>query len=286
MYIDILFLLNFLMNSATIFATSLFLKVKLHIIRLLLSSALCALYASVMFFPQISFMYSTIFKILFWLLTVRLSFPADNIVGLFKNAVVFFSVNLIFGGFLFALIFATDFGTTMGAVISNGIIYLNISPGIILLSAFLACAIVFTISFIKKQKLEYARRVIDVQIFFNGKNTTVKALCDTGCNLREPISGAPALIISPETASELLPSDFPKNNRRYRILPFCTVDNSNSFMHGFIPDKILLENTEILHSVVGISNTKLADYSAILNPELLETNTRKVVNKYETCSTV
>ncbi len=277
-YIDMLFLLNFFMNSATIFATSMFLKVQLRITRLLLTAALSALYASVMFFPQISFMYSIFSKAVFWLLTVRLAFPSKSLATLTKNAIVFFAVNLIFGGTMFALIFATDFGTTMGAVVSNGEIYLNISFRALGLSALLACTTVYIIAFIKKQTVESRKNTVEARIFLNNNSVTVKALCDTGCNLTEPISGYPAIIISPEIAHRLLPCDSFFNSTRYRLLPFCTIDNTNSFMHGFIPDRVVLDNTEIIHAAVGISNTKLNGYSAIFNPELLETNNRKVVN--------
>lgn len=279
-YIDMLFLLNLIMDSVILFATSVFLKKEPHIIRMSIAAIFGATYSSLMFFPQLSVIYTAVFKAIFLFLTVWIAFPEKTVRKLLKNASVFFSVYLIFGGIVFTLIFATDFGTTVGTVVSNGEIYFDVSIGTILVSAAMAYIIIYIISYIKKENARLDKITVDVQIFFNGKFIRTKALCDTGCNLADPITGTPAIIISPRLAKDLLPKDIPIRSLgdKYRILPFSTVDSQKGIMHGFVPDNIIIQNHQRVKAVVGISHAEMTEFSAILNCDILKQTTHgKVV---------
>ncbi len=282
-YVDMLFLLNFLMDSVIIYATGFLIKKTVHIPRMILSATVSALYSAIMFFPQVSFLYSVLFKIVFLVLSVWLAFPARTLKVLVKNTVMFLAVNLIFGGMVFVVIFATDFGTAVGSVVSNGEVYINITPSVLMASTVLAYLIAYLTSYIKRHNVKQSKITTPATIWFGSKNITVTALCDTGCSLSDPTSGYPAMIISPECGKKLLPKSFfeslstggiiPQNfKNRYRIIPFSTIDNKNGIMHGFIPDKVCIQGNEISKTVIAVSKTvfnKDADFSAILNPELL-----------------
>lgn len=239
-----------------------------------------AVYSSFMFFPQLSVIYAAVFKVIFLFLTVWIAFPGKTLRELLKNTAVFFGVNLVFGGIMFTLIFATDFGTTVGTVVSNGEIYFDVSFGTILISAAAAYIIIYVISYIKKENTQLDKITVDVQIFFNGKTVEAKALCDTGCSLADPFTGTPAIIISPRLAEELLPNDIPliSLGDKYRVLPFSTVDNQKGIMHGFVPDKVIIQKTEQVRAIVGISPAEMSDFPAILNCDILKQTTHgKVV---------
>jgi len=284
-YIDMLFLLNFLMDSVTLYATALFLKKSLAVWRMTLSAAIAALYSCVMFFPQLSFMYSLFLKVVFLFAISTIAFPSRIPAVILKNGVVFFGVNTVFGGILLTLIFATDFGRILGAAVSNGEIYLNISFELLIISTLLAYTVVYIISYIKKQNIQNTKVTARLTIYFADKEVTISALCDTGCTLCDPISGAPAVVISPKIARELLPQGHPET--KYRPLPFVTVDNAKGILDGFIPDKLTVDGNEITHSVIGISKTDIETFSAIFNPELIEKNNqRKAVNIFDLPDTV
>ncbi len=284
-YIDMLFLLNFLMNSVTLYASSMFLRKRLGILKLALTASFSALYSSVMFFPQLSFLYSAAFKSIFLILIAWLAFPSKKFKEILKSSAVFLTVNLIFGGAVFALIFATDFGTAVGSVVSNGEIYLNLSFGTLLASTIPAYITICVISYIRKQNIKNERLTAEITLSLGGKMTTFKALCDTGCTLCDPISGAPAIIISRQIADKISDNLPPE---RYRIIPFSTIDNEKSFMDGFIPDKISVGGTDIYHCVIAVTENKILDYEAIFNPDLMENiSLGKAVNiKNETETTV
>ncbi len=284
-YIDMLFLLNFLMDSVTLYATALFLRKPITILRMILSAAIAALYSSVMFFPQLSFMYSFLLKTVFLFAISTIAFPSRIPAVILKNGIVFFGANTVLGGIMIALIFTTNLGTTFGAAVSNSEIYLNISFELLLISTLLSYTVVYIISYIKKQSIQSEKITAVINIHFADRQVTISALCDTGCTLCDPISGAPAVVISPKIAKELLPQGHPET--KYRPLPFATVDNVKGIMDGFIPDKLFVDEKEVTHSVIGISKTDMYTYSAIFNPELISNNSqRKAVTIFELPDTV
>ncbi len=289
-YIDMLFLLNFLMNSVTLFVTSNFIKANLSIPRLVVGSVISALYSTLMFFPQTAFLYTAISKIVMFFLTVFVTFPTKAFLSLLKNTAVFFAVNLIFGGMFFALVFFTNFGEALGAAVSNGELYLNISFEALLFSTILSYITVSIILYIKKQTASVQKGIYSITISINGKDVTKKALCDTGCTLSDPISGFPAVIISPKTAKKLLGNSFQENYsailaNKCRILPYTTIDNEGGMLFGFVPDELFVDNKKISCSVVAVAKTDFnqeGQISAIFNPKILEKlNERKAVEVNE-----
>ena len=282
-YLDMLFLMNFFMDTLILLGTAFLIKKALCLWRIALASSLSALYSTVMFFPQIAFLYSILFKAVFLFFSVWIAFPAGTIKALLKNALMFFASNLIFGGIMFFLIFATDFGTAMNTFVSNGEIYFDISSKSLVFSIILAYLVIYAISFIKKQNIVASRRQVDLAITFDNKTVTFKALCDTGCTLCDPISGFPAIILSPTIAKQLFSKELltaiRKNTipagyeTRLRVLPFSTIDTRLEIMYGIIPDKIFLDSREIKRAIIAISTTdfkKKSGFSGILNPQILD----------------
>lgn len=283
-YIDMLFVFNFLMNSIILYSSTILLHKKIHILRMLISSAIGAVYSCILFFPQLNFVCSLIFKLLLWLLCTFIAFPSRSQKELLKNALTYFSVNLIFGGVMFFLIFMTDFGTTVGTIVSNGEIYFDISFGTVITSAMLAHLTISFITYIRKQNLHNKRHFSEITVFFNEKSITFQALCDTGCNLCDPISGYPAVIISNKLAKTLLPSV--QTDLHFRILPFSTVSGAKNVMSGFIPDKLTVNGIETIHSVVGISPLYSDKFNSVFNPDLINNQNMKGAeqyDKFETC---
>ncbi len=282
-YIDILFLINFLMNSVIIYSTSIILKQHLHILRLALSASILALYAVVMFFPQLSIIYSVFFKIAILFLAVLIAFPTKKLFVLIKNTVIFFTSNFVFGGITFALIFFTNFGLATGAVISNGEIYFNISAGTLAFSAGLAYVVIYILSYIKKSIFQRERLITDLCITFEGKIITVKALADTGCMAMEPMTQSRAIMLSYNAAKRLnLEEYFNAINRNfsgqddekyikvYRIIPYKTIGTSG-VMNAFVPDSVELNGKPIKNVVIGIVKGSLSensDFEAVFNPDI------------------
>ena len=280
-YIDLLFLLNFLMNTVTLFSTSLFLGRNLSLIRLSSASTLLALYSTAVFFPPLSFLFSALLK----LIVLTLVFPAKKPSVIAKNTLVFFVINAIFGGIIYALIFVTDFGTRVGATVSNGEVYLNISASSLLLSLIPAYLCVYVISHIRRQALKDSIRTAAVTLLFKNKKITLKGFADTGCNLCDPLTKEPAVIISNSAAKRLLPPDFfkaitlgiPVNLRdyigKYRILPFSTVSDTDGILHAFVPDALTIDGKTINKPLVAIAKLPICEnsqFDVLFNPDIIQ----------------
>ena len=287
-YIDLLFLINFLFDVAVLYCTSLFLKRTISITRLCITATILALYSTVMFFPQIRLCYSLAGKVVILLISVRIAFPIQNFVTHLKNATVFFSINAVFGGVMYALIFATDFGTTVGAAVSNGEIYLNIRASTIFLSAIPAFSAVLVISHIRRQSERLVPHLANIKIVFNGKVLSGNCFADTGCNLCEPVSKRAAVILSPSFAKKILgDTNLNTNNSlppdRFCILPYTTIGEKSGILSGFYPDSIEIDGV-FVNAVLAIAKHQLCtngQYDAIFNPDILtiQSNLPKTANE-------
>ena len=132
-YADTLFLLNFLMNTVILIITEKILTRKIPVFRIVISSAMGGVYSVLMFLTEYKILYSLILKIVILFGICYMAFGGGNIKKATKNFCGFILVNLCMGGAMTALIFLTDFGTTVGAVVCGNGVYLNLSPIILLL---------------------------------------------------------------------------------------------------------------------------------------------------------
>lgn len=297
-YVDLLFLINFLIDTVIIYTCSKILKRDLKIYRLIFSSLLAALYSVIAFFPKLSFLGSVVFKIVFFILPSIMAFPSRKILEIARNTMVLCVTYAVFGGVMFLLIFATDFGTKTGAVVSNGEVYLNISSTILILSVILAYLLVYVMSYVNYKGINIHKNITKAELCFNNKKITVNSLEDTGCSLIEPLSGKPVFILSHSIAKGLLPktfwdyinncdTDISDFHNRYKIIPYSTIENSSGIMHGFICDYIKIKNIFIRSAVIGISPISLNEgheFDAIFNPEILN-NIKETVYHEEKIAT-
>ena len=289
-YIDILFLINFFMDTIIIYSTALILRQKIHIVRLAGAATFSALYATVMFFPQLSIVYSVFFKTIVFFLSVIIAFPIHNIFELLKKASIFFVTNSIFGGITFLLIFFTDFGVAMGTVVSNGEIYFNISTPMLLVCSIIAYVAVYIFSNVRKNAIKREVHTVTLQLEFDKKTLSVKAFADTGCMSTVPLGETPVIILSHNAAKELTGHAFitaisrnfsePEDKKyfsRYRIIPFKTID-SGGIMDAFVPDYASINGNKLDNVIIGISKISFSEnsgYAAIFNPDILEPDNTK-----------
>jgi stage II sporulation protein GA (sporulation sigma-E factor processing peptidase) len=239
-----------------------------------------------MFFPDVVFMYSLVGKIIVLILATILAFPTKSWEQILKNALVVFTVSGIFSGIIFALIFATDFGTTVGAAVSNGEVYIEISPATLICSLLLSYLCIYMVSYIKKHTELQSPNIVSLCIRLFSKEVKINAFCDTGCGLKDPLTGYPVIIINKSVAKKLIPKqtlnllkanhislEIGNFSARYRIIPFSTIAGKKETLHGFVPDEVLIDNKKADNCVVAISTGILdnnSQFDAIFNPSLLD----------------
>lgn len=286
-YIDVLFMLNFLINSCLFYTTGKICKREIGTGRLCAVSAVSALYAAVMFFPKLRILYTLLLKIAFTAAFAALAFRLRKPREILLVTAVFFLVSFAFGGAVVAVVFLTDAGERLNASFSNGQFYMDVS--VWSLAAASAAAYGGTMLFAKLCRKNYSRERLTVRLEIRalGGGFTVNGFVDTGCYL----CGAgetPAIAVEYEAVRGVLPpcfeefvidplrafAEYPKFSAEnkitvltYRgfgggngIIPAVTAESIRALNGGRVGERVL----------VGFTAQKLSDgeYNAIINPDV------------------
>lgn len=286
-YIDVLFILNLIINYFILLAVSQILHRKDKRLRLLLGSALGALYASLMFFPEIAFLYTAGLKLVLSMTIVAISFKRLNIRSFFKLLICFYITSMLFGGIIFAIQF---FAAPPGLDVRNGVAYMNMSPLLLILSG-AGCYIVIKLLSRYLHRDVHTTDIYTLEIAVDGFKVMMPALLDNGNDLCDAISGYPVIIAEYRYVEMLIPqqlravfrsgkvpdnADFEMSGwrKRMRFIPYGSVGNAGGILMAFRPDKLTVASTDIDTSnvLVAVTNNRLSSdglFNALLNPHLM-----------------
>ena len=292
-YAEYVFLENFIMNYFILSLTGKFAKFKSKRIKFIMASSLGALYAFVIFFPSLHFLFSVLMKIACSMLIIIVCFTPYHFKDFFRLMGIFYLVTLVFGGAGFALFYFNNFN----GIISNGIFYIaNISIKNIFISCGVAYILIqFSWGYIQDQ-LSREQILMDVSIEINTKKADLRGIVDTGNSLIDPISKYPVMIVEYNAIKDILPTeikDILLDNKifnleqiitqlngsswvtRFRIIPYRALGTENGMLIGFKPDNVLIYNDkyyrDIKDIIVAIYNrnlSKTGDYRSLLHPDI------------------
>lgn len=129
------------------------------------------------------------------------------------------------------------------------------------------------VSYLLGQK-KASGNICRVVLMGKGAKITVNALKDTGNGLVEPISGKPVSILEKSVFDSLWTEGRPGG---FRAIPYHSIGKKRGILQGFQIPEIQIEIDGIIKNCrdvyVGVSEDKVAaggDYKMILNPRLLE----------------
>lgn len=254
-YLDILFFVNFTVNSVILLLCIRLAGLKIHFLRILLSGLIGALYGIVVFLPWGKPLNHGVFKLL---ISVLMVFTATGRVNIKKHIyclIMLYAVSFICSGALMALVYLN------GESIFGGIKYIN------LLCALAVSAItVFCILYVKAKKA--LREVKKVKVCLNGKEVCLNALVDTGNMLTEPISGMPVAIVEGNALNNIIGNG---HNLKIRLIPYKSLGCEADMLTGFIPDSFMVGETNV-KCCIAIYNGRLSsacEYEALIPPKLV-----------------
>lgn len=104
-YLDIIFLENIFMNTIILFATSIILKNKINIIRILISSSIGSLYAVLTYVTTLGIFSNIFLKIILSIAMIYVAFKPNRIKQMLKLLMIFYLASFTFGGVAFALVY-------------------------------------------------------------------------------------------------------------------------------------------------------------------------------------
>ena len=292
-YIDVIFFENLIMNCIILYATSIILKIKVKVIRLLISSAIGALYAIILYISKMSIYNSLISKTILAVIMLYIAFKPQNIKKLCKEILIFYLTSFVFGGVALYLIY---FINPKQISIKNGMFAGENVLKIIILGGIVAF-IVIKISFkIIKTKMNSKDMFCDIHIQIGDKYNRTKTMLDTENLVKEPITNTPVIIVESSLLYDILPKEILNNldnilkgdltnipeeiQEQYlpklRCIPFSSLGKQNGMLLGIRAEKLEVSKDDEVkvtkNIIVGIyekSLTKRGEYRALIGIELV-----------------
>ncbi len=255
LYIDVFFLINFMMDYMILTITGKILRRSVSHARLCTGALLGAFLTCVVLIMPIP--YGFIKLVLFYgcvgvlMLKTGLDIPWSR---MFIRA--------------YALLYVSSF--LLGGVFTFFQQYLRYGSlffAFAIVSYYLVLGIWNLISYLARQNQYHCEVILR-----NGENMQkVKALIDTGNSLRDPLTGEPVSILSKETAKKLYGGD---GETIFRFIPYHSIGKSQGVLPLVKLDRleILKKDKQVIeHPYVAVSEDELSkdDYEMILNPDIL-----------------
>jgi stage II sporulation protein GA (sporulation sigma-E factor processing peptidase) len=260
-FIDLILLENLIVNYFLLFITAQTLSIKINYKRFLISSVCASLYTLVIFIDELKFMTAIPVTLLIALLVVYGAFGKNKFFFVLKATLIYLAYTFVVAGIIVYL--------------ENKNIYRLEIENFHARKLFLALMIIYVlgyrlltyiISLHKAKNYTY-----NIEIFAQEQTLKIKALLDTGNELKEPITNLPVIIVEKAALTNI---DTSKYDKMY--IPFKVVNGQASFLYAFKPDKIKInfgdDNFQFKNAIIGICDTKLSEnneYQGLLSRDII-----------------
>ncbi len=262
-YIDTLICVNLFIDYMILFV----IRKCLHIIskqwRIVAGAVFAGISTLAVFLPFYTTIFSIIYKLIIAVSTILISFGYNSINKLIVRSLTFIGISMLLCGCVLA---AELLWNPTHAMVYNDVLYFDISPVLLIV---VTVVVFFTLSIYKmiSEKHKLYCDIRKVTIYLNkGKKLSFESAVDTGCNLKEPFSGLPVILIEEDL---LKSNEIPQN--KIRLIPLSTISGSD-ILTGFKPEKVYINGKEVYKGCyIGICNKKLkGEIKSIMGTELSE----------------
>lgn len=270
-YADILIAVNFIVNYLLLRAVSTFFSVNHSTVRFLVSSLLGGLFSMIIFIDNIPFVLNFIIKIVILSMMIFIAFNTRRFKDLIRYSAAFFICNFSFAGMMLLLKFILS---SEEILLKNGIVYFDVSFITLIISAVVCYFIISLISRLISNRA-VNKLIYEVELFYENKSVSAKALLDTGNTLKELFSGKPVIVAERSTAVRIFPDKCDISElKNFRLIPFSTISSSGA-LPAFLLEKVTVINcgkaVEINDVYLAVSDKKIvsSDYSVLLGTAFL-----------------
>lgn len=280
-YADLLFIVNFSLDYVALYITGRLTSSPSSTLRMCVSAALGAAFAvCALVFDMKGFLY-VLASAAVCLLMCRCAYKKTDLIGCIGTALLLFSVGAALGGAMTAL-------SSLTAGYRDSVD--GKSDGDVALFAVAATAAALTAAAARYARRRCFRGTRWVTVEDGGAAKTLTALPDSGCFLREPLSGRSALIVRADALIGILPQEVtdaasaddvsaaaallpPGMLGRIRLIPVTGVLGSGLLL-GYVPDGIEVERGKRqrrVDAVLALSSDKdgFAGCDAIIPGDLI-----------------
>ena len=264
-YADILVIINIMVNYLLLRASTAITGHSFKPIRFLLSSAAGGLFSLIIFVENISVAVNIITKLVFLAVMMLIAFEIKSGKVFIKCCAAFLAANFVFAGIMFAI--CTAF-FPHSALYKNGVVYFDIDILTLTVSTVICY---FTLSLIARftKSRTPEKCIYTLEIFYENKSVTGKALFDSGNTLCDCFSGKPVIIAEKDFIAPLLEKTDIIDARNFRLIPFTTIKNGGA-LPAFSADKVRVfigkNAIETSGIYIGVTEKKIISggYSALI----------------------
>lgn len=274
-YIDVLFLLNFVVDYILLLATARITGEVIKRLRLALGALVGAVYAAMLFVPGLIWLSHLLCKILVAVLMIFIAFGACK--RCLRSFLVFVGVSVALGG----LIFALQLVEAGGLSIKKGVFYTGFDLRLLLVTVIL-CYLGLRLAFERAARHGGGRRdLYSVQIELFGERLNLTALLDTGNTLTDPANNQPVMVVQADALEGVLPREIDPGDpvgsmermgdaslkRRFRLLPYRAIGVKHGLLLAVRTDRVILAEREVNGLLVALSPTPVSDgggYQALI----------------------
>lgn len=266
-YVDILFLINASANCLLLFLTAKICDIRISLVRVLSACISGGLYSVLASVPDFSFLNLILCKLISALVIVFISFGFQK--SFVRIFAVFISVAAALGGIVYAVCLGKD------GIFSP--------PGIKSLALSFVCASGVLLS-VFRHTGKAVSETHKISVSFMEKSYEFTGFVDTGNNLRDPITGIPAIIISTKDLRTILPRDLYRTvsslspadaisalsgsvySSYFRLLPYSSVGVENGIILAMRAD-VKIDGKPSPKTLIALSPTNVSDggtYTALM----------------------
>lgn len=297
-YIDMIWLLNFIVDTILLFLTAFILKRRWKLYRIIFGALLGSSIVLFAISPNAELMTHPVMKMLLSICIILTSFGYIKLHLFLKTLGIFYFATFVVGGGIVGLhyFFQSSFILEDGKIMS-----ISTGFGDPISWGFVCVMIPIMIYFSKKQidhieirKIKFDE-MISVEIQLENRNIVVNGFVDSGNSLCDPLTQKPVMILDISKNSNFIPDwIYNKSKRddnfvfskeeqklpyfdRIRLIPYQVVGRKNQILIALKPDyiKLTLSSNEVIFSnaLLGLSHTNLStenEFDCLLNPKMLQ----------------
>ncbi len=270
-YADVLVILNLYINYFLIRTTALFMKRDISRKRSVLGALAGAVGALVILLPPLPFFVIFPEKAALCSLITFISFGKQKPLDFAVSMLFFLTVNFVFAGLMLAV---STLISPYGMLCGNGVCTFNIPLGAVIAFTIAAYFVVRLVRLLS-DKSTRVNRICPVRIIRAENTITLRGLCDTGCEIRDILSGKAVIVCAESKLQQIVPEEIQafldgnlSESVGLRLVPYKTVA-TESVLPLFRADKVLI-NEKPVDVYIGVTNAELEqDIDCVFNPAIL-----------------
>jgi len=278
-YIDTLFLINFIINDLLLLAAAKITGTRIFRLRIAGGAAFGGLYAVAAVFPQFGFLTAVPFKITAALLMALIAYGLKPACGFIRLLLVFMGISMALGGGVMIVALLLSGTGAVSNVLQGGGYYYPVSARALILTS-AACYALITLVFRASARRIGRTSTAKIVARFENLQVRFEALVDTGNALTDPVTNAMVIVAQREAIKGLLPepvyylldqsllSDPVQAMEqlavlgaaaRFRLIPYRSVGVKNGMLLAFRPDSVTIDGKHKSGLLIALSPHKLCE---------------------------